>query len=193
MIEFDLSLSCGVKRLAVKKKNETIKPTTRFFSGKILMFAKLSLKVSFTNSSRYNFFPNQKTREIYGKYMTESIIPYSVLTDTDNFCIFFIFICKPSCNIQNEKFYNVLFEVITNNEGLNRFDTSQEFWDRFNVRNANLRKKLGYFSIENIDDPYLVIVAVKPKEYFEQFESDNVKKKHKGLRKSASGMEFENY
>ena len=61
------------------------------------------------------------------------------------------------------------------------------------MRNANLRKKLGYFSIENIDDPYLVIVAVKPKEYFEQFESDNVKKKHKGLRKSASGMEFENY
>lgn len=61
------------------------------------------------------------------------------------------------------------------------------------MRNANLRKKLGYFSIENIDDPYLVIVAVKPKEYFEQFESDNVNKKHKWLRKGASGMEFENY
>ena len=31
------------------------------------------------------------------------------------------------------------------------------------------------------------------KEYFEQFESGNVNKKHKGLRKGVSGMEFENY
>ena len=157
------------------------------------MFAKLSLTSFIYEFIKIYFFPNQKTRDIYEKYMTESIIRYSVLTDTDSFNIFFIFICKPSCNIQNEKFCNVLFKVIINNEGLNRFDTSHNFWDRFNVKNTNLRKKLGYFSIENIDDPYLVIVAVNPKEYFEKFESDNVNKKHKVLRKGASGMEFENY
>ena len=61
------------------------------------------------------------------------------------------------------------------------------------MRNTNLRKKLGYFSIENIDEPYLVTVAVNPKEYFEQFESDIVNKKRKGLRKNASDMELENY
>ena len=140
-----------------------------------------------------HFFPNQKAREIYEKHMTGSIIPYSVLKDTDSICIFFIFICKPSCNVPNEHFPNVLFEVILNNKILNRFDTSHKFLDQFNVRNKDLRKKLGYFAIENIDDLYFVTVAVNPKKYFEQFESDNVSKKHKGLRKGAAGMEFENY
>ena len=36
-------------------------------------------------------------------------------------------------------------------------------------------------------------IAVNPKEYFEEFESENINKKHKGLRKGAKGMEFENY
>ena len=31
------------------------------------------------------------------------------------------------------------------------------------------------------------------KEYFEKCESENVNKKHKGLRKGAKGMELENY
>ena len=61
------------------------------------------------------------------------------------------------------------------------------------MRNTNLRKKLRSFSIENIDDPCLVTIAVNPKKYFGQFESDSVNKNHKGLRKSALGMEFENY
>ena len=125
--------------------------------------------------------------------MTGSVIPYSDLTDTDSICIFFIFICKPSCNVPNEHFPNVLFEVIISNKILNRFDTSHKFLDQFNVRNKDLRKKLGYFAIEDIDDLCFVTVAVNPKEYFEQFESDNVSKKHKGLRKGAAGMEFENY
>ena len=105
--------------------------------------------------------------------------------DTDSICIFFIFICKPSCNIPNEKFHDVLFEVIISKKILNQFDTSHEFWDRFNVRNKDLRKKLGYFAIENIDDTSIVTVALNPKKYFEQFESDNVNKKHKGLKKGA--------
>ena len=41
--------------------------------------------------------------------------------------------------------------------------------------NINLKKKLGYFSIENIDDPCVVTIAVNPKEYFEEFESQSVK------------------
>ena len=125
--------------------------------------------------------------------MIESIFPYSVLTDTDSICIFFIFTCNPSFNVPNENFFNVLFEVIINSKILNRFNTSHKFWDGFNVRNTNLRKTLGYFAIENIDNPCFVTAAVSTKEYFEQFESDNVNKKHKWLRKGVSGMEFENY
>ena len=39
----------------------------------------------------------------------------------------------------------------------------------------------------------MVTIAVNRKEYFEGFKSENLNKKHKGLRKGALGMEFEDY
>ena len=79
------------------------------------------------------------------------------------------------------------------NDVLHRFDSSHKFWEKYGVRNEHLKKKLGYFSIENIDDPCVVTVAVNPKDYFEEFESQSVNKKHKGLREGASRMKFEDY
>ena len=67
------------------------------------------------------------------------------------------------------------------------------FCDRHNVKNENLKKRLGCFSIENIDDPCVFTVSVNPEDYFEDFKSQSVNKKHKGLRQGASGMEFEDY
>ena len=37
----------------------------------------------------------------------------------------------------------------------------------------------------------MVTVEVNQKEYFEGFQSENTNKKHKGLRKSALGVEFQ--
>ena len=39
----------------------------------------------------------------------------------------------------------------------------------------------------------MVTVTVNPKEYFEGLKSENINKKHKGLRKGALGMEFEDH
>ena len=125
--------------------------------------------------------------------MIEIIFQYSILTDTDSICLFFIFICKPESCAPDSVFWNVLFEVKIKNDVLHRFDTSHKFWEKYEVRNGHLKITLGYFSIENIDDLYVVTVAVNPKEYFEEFEGQSVNKKHKGLRKGASGMEFEDY
>ena len=91
------------------------------------------------------------------------------------------------------KFRDFLFEVIVDNEILHRFGTSHEFWKNYSARNKSLKKKLGYISIENIDYPCMVTVTVNPKEYFEGLKSENINKKHKGLRKSALGMEFEDH
>ena len=44
-----------------------------------------------------------------------------------------------------------------------------------------------------MNDPCYVTLAVNPKEYFEYFESENCNKKHKGIKKGAKGMEYENY
>ena len=54
-------------------------------------------------------------------------------------------------------------------------------------------KVLGLYEVESISDPCLVTLAVNPKEYFEYFKSENVNKKHKGIKKGFAGMDFENY
>ena len=76
------------------------------------MFAKLSLESFAYDFAETFFFPNQKTKEIYNKYMTERIFPYSVLKDTDSICVFFIFISKPESSLPDGKFRDILFEVI---------------------------------------------------------------------------------
>ena len=63
--------------------------------------------------------------------MMERIFPYSVLMDTGSICVFFIFICKPKSNFPDEKFRDVLFEVIRGNEILHQFDKSYTFWENF--------------------------------------------------------------
>ena len=133
------------------------------------MFAKLSLESFAYDFAETFFFPNQKTKEIYNKYMTERIFPYSVLKDTDSICVFFIFISKPESSLPDGKFRDVLFEVIKEHGILHWFDTSHKLWENFSARDESLKKKLGYFSIKKIDDPCVVTVAVNPKEYFEAF------------------------
>ena len=63
IIEFDPSLTCSITSLVVKKKNE-IKPTTRFFSGKMLMLAKVLLESFVFDLIETFFFPNAQTKEI---------------------------------------------------------------------------------------------------------------------------------
>ena len=108
-------------------------------------------------------------------------------------CFFKIFICKPKSCTPDSQLRDALFEVIINNCISHRFDTSHKFWEKYSVGNESLRKKLGYFLIENTDDPCTVTAAVNPKEYFEEFESQVVNRKSKGLRKGTAGMEFEDY
>ena len=101
MLEFDHSTACNIKYLAVKKNNE-VKPTTRFFSRKMLMFAKLSL-ISFNYDLLGTFcFPSEKKRKIYEKYMIKIIFPYHVLTDADSTCLHFIFIWKPESSFSDD-------------------------------------------------------------------------------------------
>ena len=69
--------------LAVKK-NDTIKPLTRFFASQILMFAKLSLKSFVYDLVETFMFPNQKPTEIYKKYNIDFVYVYHLLTDTDS-------------------------------------------------------------------------------------------------------------
>ena len=83
IIDFKDRDSASIKSFAVKKKNE-IKVTTRFMSGKLLMFAKLSLKSFIYTLAETLYSPNSTVKEIYRKYQIERILCYHVLTDTDS-------------------------------------------------------------------------------------------------------------
>ena len=90
--EFDEDKSSSVKSIAVKS-GTNIKRTSRFMSGKLLMFAKLSQR-SFI-------------------YSLVELFCYQVLTDTDSTSIHFIFVSDlaslyPECNLRD-----ILFEIFS--------------------------------------------------------------------------------
>ena len=62
--------SASIKSFAFKKRSE-IKVTTRFMSGKLLMFTKLFLKSFIYEIADIFCFSNENIKEIYKKYMRE--------------------------------------------------------------------------------------------------------------------------
>ena len=119
-----------------------MKPKTRFFSQKMVIFPKISLKSFIHDLTQTLYFLNNRTKEIFGKYIVDRIFPYQVLTDTDSMLLFIIFIWKPESSIPNSNFRDLLFEAYINNEIINRFDTSHKFWGKFDARNKSLKRNL---------------------------------------------------
>ena len=176
ILEFNNQGSASIKSFAVKKRDH-IKVTTRFLSGKMLMFAKLSL-MSFIHEVLETFcFPDENVQAIFKKCGIEKVETYHVLTDTDSSSLKFLFISDPNSETPESRFREIIFEVITTSKIYKRFDSSHEIWDNFLAQNEHKRKKLGYFEIEHIDNPCILAIAANPKEYFEIFEDKGINKK----------------
>ena len=75
VIEFNQNLSCSIKCLVVKKIYANLKPTSRFFSSKMLMFKKSSLTSFVYDVLEKVYFPSRITREIYEKNLVQKILP----------------------------------------------------------------------------------------------------------------------
>ena len=56
-----------------------------------------------------------------------------------------------------------------------------------------MKKQVGLFEIESINKANVLTVALNPKEYYERLEDHPENKKHKGLKKSTSSMDFDSY
>ena len=83
VVEFNDHESASIKSFAVKK-HSNIKVTTRFMSGKSLMFAKLSL-MSFIYEVIETFcFLDENVTEIFKKYGIEWVKIFHVLRDIDS-------------------------------------------------------------------------------------------------------------
>ena len=132
-------------------------------SGKLLVFAKLTLKSFVYSLAETLYFPNATVKEIYKKYEIERILCYHVLTDTDSTSIQFIAISDPDSSYEESKMRNILFEVIVKTDIYKRFDTFHSFWDNFNARKPKRQKKLGLYEVERVDNPCYITLEVNPK------------------------------
>ena len=137
-------------------------------------------------------FPDQTVAEMYKKYMIENVVINHILTDTDSTALQFTFISDPNSDLPEDNFRDVIFEVIIATKIYKRFDTSR-ILGYFLIQERKQKNELGYYEIENIDNPCLVTIAVNPKEYLEVFQNTKLNKKHKGIKKGSSGIEFENF
>ena len=89
------------------------------------------------------------------------------LTDTDSTSIFFVFICNLTCDVREDEARDIIFELMLKSKLFNRLDLSHEFYEKFNCRNKDLKKRVGYFEVENIDKANIITIALNPKEYYE--------------------------
>ena len=159
----------------------------------MLMFSKVSIKSFVYDLIDVFTFPDQEIREIYQKYQVDKCYLYQNLTDTDSTSIFFLFVCNLNCSVSEDKARNIIFEVMLKSKIFDSLDLSAEFYEQFDRRYENLKKRVGLFEIESIDKPNVITIALNPKEYYECFIDHSDNKKHKGLKKSTPGMDFDSY
>ena len=165
------------------KQNPNVKVTTRFMSGKMLMFAKVSIKSFVYDIIDVFMFPDETTKSIYEKYKIRKCYVYQCLTNTNSTSINFIFICDFECIVDESVARKIIFEVMTTSKILKRLDLSDDFWAQFNVQDKKLKKQVGLFEAENVNKANVITIAINPKEYLEEFEDLSINKKHKGIKK----------
>ena len=125
LYEFSNQEPASIKSFAVKKVK--IKVTTRFLSGKMLMFAKFSL-MSFIYEVLETFcFTDENVRLISKKYSKEKVKIYHVITDTSSTSLKFLFISELGSETPENKFRETSFEVKKSSKTYKRFDSSHEY------------------------------------------------------------------
>ena len=95
--------------------------------GKLLMFAKLSLKSFIYDLVETFYFPSQLMLDIYKKLKIEKIEINHILTDTDSTALQFIIISDHNSHKPEHKLRDIIFEVIVATKIYKRFDSSHKF------------------------------------------------------------------
>ena len=97
------------------------------------MFSKTSIQSFSSDLIDVFMFPDDVVKEIYEKYEIQKCFLFQNLTDTDSNSLFFIFICKLSCSVNEKTTRNIIFKLLTKSKVLNRLDLSDNFWEQFSV------------------------------------------------------------
>ena len=113
--EFNDHEAASIRSIALKKRNNII-VTTHFMSGKLLIFAKLSLKSFIYDMIETFRFPNENIKEICKKHGIKRVKIFHVLTETDSTSLKFIFISDSNSEISESKYRTIIFEIITSSQ-----------------------------------------------------------------------------
>ena len=192
MIEFDKT-ECNSIKFILVKGSDTVNVSSHFIKGKMLMFAKLSLKSFIYDMINVFCFPDAEIGQIYDFYQIEKCFLYQNLTDTDSTSLFFSFICKLDCSVLESEARKIIFYCMKKSKIAQRLYVFDSFWKEFEMHNPKTKKEMGLCEAESIDNPNICIIAINPKKYFEKFRDRNINKKHKGVTRDAPGMNFEIY
>ena len=157
------------------------------------MFSKVSVKSFVYNLIDVFMFPNDEIKEIYKKYSINQCYLDQNLTDTDRTSMFFVSVCDLNCNVREDEARNIILQVMLKSKVFHRLDLSVEYYEKFICRNESLRKRVGFFERENIDEPNIITIALNRKEYYERFADTSDNKKHRGLKKSTPDLDFDSY
>ena len=112
LVKLNTPSGTAVKQIALKPQ-KTVKCTSSFLAGKMLMFAKLSLKSFIYAIAELFMFPDATVREIYDRYQIEKVYVYHVLTDTDSTCIQFLVISSVNSMFTEPQVRDIIFEVFS--------------------------------------------------------------------------------
>ena len=157
------------------------------------MFSKVSIKSFVYDIIDVFMFPNEEIKKNYQKYKINKCLVEQNLTDTDSPSIFFVLICDLACDVREDGARDIILEVMLKSKIFKRLDLSDEYFGKFNCCNTDLKKRVGYFEVENIYNANIITIALNPKEYYERFMDTTDNKKHKRLHKSFPGMDFDSY
>ena len=119
LIDFDEEYLNSIRSLAVKQSDKA-DLTTRYLSGKMLMFSKVSIKSFVYDLIDVFMFPNEEIKKIYAKFKVDRCYLYQNFTDTESASISFVFICDLKCSIDERKSRDIIFKVIIKSKILER-------------------------------------------------------------------------
>ena len=144
IIDIESQNSSSIKSMAIKK-NITIKITTRFTKGKMLMFSKVSLKSYVYDIIDVFCFPNEEVREICAQNYIIKCFIYLILTDTDSCSIKFLFVSDIESNITESDTCSLIFKIITQSKIGPRLDSSDAFFKQFDCHRPKLKRQVGLY------------------------------------------------
>ena len=107
-------------------------------SGKMLMFAKLSLMSFIYELTDTFYFPSEIVKKIYHKYLIEKVHIYHVLTNNNSTCLKLTLVSSTDSDIPDRRFREIISEVIVTSEIYNRFHSSNIYWEYFGAGKENL-------------------------------------------------------